>query len=68
MLYSDNDHADKVGYPTPGSRYQTQVHTNVHCFHWLPKVLSNKCYQTYQRVESPSQKVHVSFKKDTWYA
>ena len=50
MLYSDNDHADKVGYPTTGSRSQTQVHTNVHCCHCLPKVLPNKGYQTYQRV------------------
>ena len=53
MLFRDNGHADKVGYQTPGSRSLTQVHTNVHCCHWLPKELSNKGYQTYQRVESP---------------
>ena len=52
MLYRDNVHADKVGCPTPGSRFLTQVHTNVHCCHWLPKELFNKSYQTYQRVES----------------
>ena len=52
MLDRDNVHADQ-GYPTPGSRSLTQVHTNVHCCHWLPKELSKKGYQTYQRVESP---------------
>ena len=53
MLFRDHVHADRVGYPTPGSKSLTQVHTNVRCCQWLPKELSNKGYQTYQRVESP---------------
>ena len=53
MLFRDNVHADRVGYPTPGSRSLTHVHTVVHCCHWLPKELSNKDSQTYQRVENP---------------
>ena len=36
-----------------GTKPLTQVHINVHCCHWLPKELSNKGYQTYQRVEHP---------------
>ena len=48
MLYMDNFHAVKVGYPTPRSRSMTQVLTYVHCCHWLPKELSNKGYHTYQ--------------------
>ena len=42
-----------VGYQAPGSKSPTQVHTNVHCCHWLPKELSKKGYQTYQGVENP---------------
>ena len=53
MLYKGNVHADGAGYRVPGSRSLTQEHTNVHCCHWLPKELSNKGYQTYQRVENP---------------
>ena len=53
MLYRDNFHADKIGYPTTGSRSLTQVHTNVHCCQRLPKEVSNKGNQTYQSVESP---------------
>ena len=53
MLYRDNVHADWVGEPTPGSRSLIQVHTNVHCCHWLPEELSNKGYQTYQRLKIP---------------
>ena len=56
MLYRDNVHVVKVGYPAPGSRSLTQVLTNVHCCHWLPKELSNKGYQTFKRVESPKFK------------
>ena len=50
MLYKYNVHAGRTGYQAPGSRFLTQVHTNVHCCHWLPKELSNEGYQTYQRV------------------
>ena len=53
MLYRDNAYAGRAAYQAPGSRSLTQVHTNVHCYHWLPKEFSNKGYQTYQRVESP---------------
>ena len=41
MLYRDNVHAGKVGYPTPRTRSLTQGHTNAPCCHWLPKKLSN---------------------------
>ena len=40
---------DKVGYPTPGSRSLTQVHTNVHCCLGYLRNFKNKGYQTYQR-------------------
>ena len=53
MLYRDNVHASKVGYPTSGIRSLTQGHTNAHRCHWLPKEFSYKGYQTYQKVESP---------------
>ena len=53
MLYRENVHAGRAGYKAPGSTSLTQVHTNVHCCHWLSKELSNKGYQTYQRVEHP---------------
>ena len=53
MLYKGNVHADRAGYQAPGSRSLTQEHTNVHYCPWLPKELSNKGYQTYQRVENP---------------
>ena len=48
MLHRDNVHAGRAGYQAPGSRSLTQVHTNVHCCHWLLKELSNTCkgYQT----------------------
>ena len=49
MLFRDN--VGRAGYQAPGSR--SQVHTKVHCCYWLPKELSNKVYQTYQRVENP---------------
>ena len=43
-----------------GTKSLTQVvlHTNVHCCHWLPKELSNKGYQTYQRFEHPENTCH----------
>ena len=66
MLYRDNVHADKVGYLTSGSRSLTQVQTNVHCYHWFPKDLSNKGYQTYQRVESP-YRGSIGFKTLIWF-
>ena len=49
----DNVHAGRAGYQAPGSRSLTQVHSNVHRCHWLPKELTNKGYQTYQSLESP---------------
>ena len=49
----DNVHAGKAENQAPGSRSLSQVHTTVHCCHWLPKELSNKGYQTNQRVEIP---------------
>ena len=53
MLYMDNVRAGRTGYQEPRSSFLTQLHTNVHCCHWLLKELSNKGYQTYQRVENP---------------
>ena len=53
ILYRDNGHAGRAEYQAPESRSLTQVYKNVHCCHWLPKELSNKGYQTYQRVENP---------------
>ena len=53
MLYRGNVHANSALFQAPESRSLTQVHTNVHWCHWLPKELSNKGYQTYQRVENP---------------
>ena len=52
MLYRDNVHAGRLGYQAPGIKSPTQVPTNVHCIHWLPKELSKKGYQTYQGVEN----------------
>ena len=53
MLFRDNVHAGRTGYHAQGSKSLTQVHTKVHCCHGSPKELSNKGYQTYQRVERP---------------
>ena len=53
MFNRDNVLAGSAGYQSPESRSLTQVHSYVYCCHWLPKKLSNKGYQTYQRVECP---------------
>ena len=34
-------------------KYPEAVPWHIHCCHWLPKELSIKAYQNYQRVESP---------------
>ena len=71
MLCRDNVHADRVVYQTPGNRSLTQVHTNVHCCHWLPKDLSNESYQIYQRAENLKFQLETPDIKDCrlvqWY-
>ena len=52
MSYRDTVHAGIAGYQAPGSSSLKHVHTNVYYCHWLPKELSKKGYQTYQRDES----------------
>lgn len=44
------------------------MHTNVHCCPWLPKELSNKGLQTYQRVEIPLGllRTYKLFKSTIW--
>ena len=51
MLYKDNVHEGRAGFQAPGSGPLTQVYTNVHCCHKLPKELIKWGYQTYQSVE-----------------